>query len=321
MSGLLDGVRAACGEVARRARFVRVAEERVPAYAASLPLERIRRPEHDPAAHYLGHGADTVAFFLTLDAVNFGSGYFPHLRKRPGRSGYFTIASCLADRFRADGPLSAKALATITPQACTRTFGQDPGNEPIAELMGLFARALTDLGRLLLDRYGGSFTTLVEAAGGSAERLVERLTAMPLFRDVSDYEGLRVPFYKRAQLAAADLAVAFGGEGWGRFEDLDRLTIFADNLVPHVLRHDGVLAYDGGLAARIDAGERLPAGSAEEVEIRACAVHAVERMVASLSAAAREVTAMGLDYLLWTRGQAPAYKADKPRHRTRTVFY
>jgi transposase len=30
--------------------------------------------------------------------------------------------------------------------------------------------------------------------------------------------------------------------------------------------------------------------------------------------------AMGLDYLLWNRGQQPYYKA-RPRHRTRTVFY
>ena len=47
-------------------------------------------------------------------------------------------------------------------------------------------------------------------------------------------------FYKRAQIVAADLALA----GVARFRDLDRLTIFADNLVPHVLRCDGVLVYD-----------------------------------------------------------------------------
>ena len=39
-------------------------------------------------------------------------------------------------------------------------------------------------------------------------------------------------FYKRAQIVASDLALA----GVAEFDDLDRLTIFADNLVPHVLR-------------------------------------------------------------------------------------
>ena len=53
-----------------------------------------------------------------------------------------------------------------------------------------------------------------------------------------------VPFYKRAQLTAADLSLAFDGKGLGSFEDLDQLTIFADNLVPHVLRVDKVLLYE-----------------------------------------------------------------------------
>lgn len=73
------------------------------------------------------------------------------------------------------------------------------------------------------------------------------------------------PFYKRAQLACADLAHA----EVVRFRDLDRLTLFADNLVPHVLRVDGLLAYDEGLLARIESEELLEHDSAEEVEIRA----------------------------------------------------
>jgi hypothetical protein len=186
--------------------------------------------------------------------------------------------------------------------------------------MGLFAQALNDLGRYLLAHYGGSFVGLVESAGHSAERLVGILAGMPFFRDVEAYGGLAVPFYKRAQLTAADLSLALGGQGPGRFDDLERLTIFADNLVPHVLRVDGVLRYEAELAARIDRDELIPAGSPEEVEIRACAVHAVERLVGELKRSGRGVAAMGLDYLLWNRGQRPEYKV-RPRHRTRTVFY
>jgi hypothetical protein len=33
------------------------------------------------------------------------------------------------------------------------------------------------------------------------------------------------------------------------------------------------------------------------------------------------VTAMGLDYVLWNRGQERLYKAIKPRHRARSVYY
>jgi hypothetical protein len=114
--------------------------------------------------------------------------------------------------------------------------------------------------------------------------------------------------------------LAFNGCGPGKFDDLDNLTIFADNLVPHVLRVDEILLYDKNLADRIDAGKLIPAGSPDEVEIRACALHAVELLKKELRKAGYQVTSCGLDYLLWNRGQQPHYKAI-PRHRTRTVFY
>jgi hypothetical protein len=186
------------------------------------------------------------------------------------------------------------------------------------ELMALFATALNDLGQLLRVKYDGRVERMIGAAGGSAEKLMGVLVEMPFFGDVSEYAEMVVPFYKRAQLTAADLSIALAGRGLGAFSDLDRLTIFTDNLVPHVLRVDGVLKYDVELAGRIDREELIAAGSAEEVEIRACAVHAVELMRAALGG---RVTAMGLDYVLWNRGQERAYKAVKPRHRARSVYY
>ena len=318
---LFDRIRDACAEVAARARCVRIDESRLAGYAAALPPPEAA-PGIDPARHWLGRGEETVAFFLTLDAINFGSGWFPHLRKRPGMSGYFTVASSLTDAYAArGGPLPAVELATITPDACATLCGQEPGVEPVAELMRLFAAALNDLGRLLLERHDGRFGALVAAADGSAGRLIGLLARMPFYRDESAYGDLTVPFYKRAQLTAADLALAFDGTGPGRFDDLDRLTIFADNLVPHVLRLDGILVYDEGVAARIDAQELIVPGSAEEVEIRACAVHAVELLRAACARGGRPTTSMALDYVLWTRGQQPFYKLTKPRHRARSVCY
>jgi hypothetical protein len=117
-------------------------------------------------------------------------------------------------------------------------------------------------------------------------------------------------FYKRAQIVPANLALA----GVATFDDLDRLTIFADNLVPHVLRCDGVLIYDERLAAHIDAGRQLRVGP-QEREIRACAVHACELLSSRLGIAPRV-----LDNWLWNRGQSAQYKA-RPRHRCRCVYY
>jgi hypothetical protein len=129
---------------------------------------------------------------------------------------------------------------------------------------------------------------------------------------VSPYDGEDVPFFKRAQIAAADLALA----GLAPARDLQRLTVFADNLVPHVLRLDGVLAFDDSLVARIEAGELIEHDSPEEVEIRACALNAVELLVAAHGA----TTATAVDNALWHRGGEPRYKA-RPRHRARTTAY
>src|SRR4051812_29046536 len=201
-SGLLERVRVACEAVASRADHVRIDHRLVRSYAASLPLDTVALPVLEPTLHYLGHDDDTLAFVLTLDAINFGSGYFPLLRKRPGLSGYFTIAASLNDYFNEHGPLSAQRLARLTAEDCTKIFGQDLDNEPIRELMQHFATALNDLGRFLVDRFDGSFAGVVEAAGSSAERLVQLLVEMRYFNDVEPWNGLEVPFYKRAQLTA-----------------------------------------------------------------------------------------------------------------------
>jgi hypothetical protein len=313
-------IRTACQQVATTAKYVKIESDRLSSYTNLLPLTEAKSPQYDIEHHYWGNENETLAYILILDSINFGSGYFPHLRKRPNHSGYFTIAASLKDRFTKYGAFNAEELTQLTFQDCAEIFNQDLSIEPVQELMNLFASALNDLGKYLLNDFAGDFVNLIQAASSSAEKLVEILAKMPYFRDVQKYNSLEVPFYKRAQITAADLALAFNNQGFGYFHDLDQLTIFADNLVPHVLRVDGILQYDENLTARIDAEELIIAGSPEEIEIRAAAVYVVELLVAEFAKQGQNLTASGLDYLLWNRGQQPHYKAI-PRHRARTVFY
>ena len=162
-----------------------------------LARERPGAPGVDPAHQQLGTPESTMAFVVTVNAINFGSGWFPHLRKAPGRSGYLTIAGHLREHFEREGPLGAAALRSMSAADCAKLFRQDLA-PPIDELMELFARALRDLGELLHVRYRGRFGDLVAAAGGSAAELVAILAEMPLYRDVARYQELEVPFYKRA---------------------------------------------------------------------------------------------------------------------------
>lgn len=302
------------------ATHVHIRDDLIPNYALSLAMGRREKSQMDFAAHYRGTDEDTLAYHFVLGAINFGSGYFPHLRKRTGMSGYYTIASCLSDHFK-NKVLKPADLLEIKVRDCFSIFGQDPHNPTVYELMDLYALSMNELGKYVMTLYHGDFANLVEAANSSAVRLVEILIGMPYFRDVTYYRGMDVAFFKRAQIMAADLSLAFDGQGFGKFDDLHRLTLFADNLVPHVLRLDGILEYNPELSWRIDSEEIIPSGSAEEVEIRACALHAVEQMVAAMGGLERGISAMLLDDILWHRGQQPLYKQTKPRHRTRTVYY
>ena len=288
---LPERVRAHCAAIAESARDVSIDLD------AAGRIEPGPAPVLDPERHYLEGSREEVAMYmLTLDAINFGSGWFPTLRKRPGSSGYYTVAWGLADRFRSEGPWSGGELRALEPSVLAPVLGQAPDHPLIA----LFCEALRSLGSFLGAR---SAVDVIEGANGSAVRLAEELArGMPFFDDVG--------FWKRAQIVPNDLALA----GVASFHDLDSLTIFADNLVPHVLRVDGVLRYSAALAERIDSGELLPPGP-EEAEIRACAVHACVHIAQRLGVPERT-----LDTWLWDRGQEPRYKA-LPRHRTRTVFY
>src|SRR3954447_10073630 len=293
---LSDQVREHCAAVAAGARRVAIDEARLDAYdldgppPAPAPLDAER--------HYLeGSRADVASYMLVLDAINFGSGWFPLLRKRPGSSGYYTVAWGLADCYRRQGPPSNESLRRMSTDDVAAMLGQDPG----LELISLFGQALRELGRFLGER---TALDVIDSAGGSAERLAAALAdRMPMFADRG--------FYKRAQIVPSDLALA----GVAKFSDLDRLTIFADNLVPHVLRVDGVLRYDAELAEHIDSGRLLPMDEREQ-EIRACAggrchrrggggrrpppcpAHACELLAARLDIAPR-----ALDTWLWNRGQ------------------
>ncbi len=318
--GLFERIRRRCAEVTLRAEHVRIDDRALQSFAAQLANETGPEENSDPADSFEGDESERLAFVITLDAINFGSGWFPVLRKEPGLSGYQTIAKACRDRVEAQGSWSGEALRSTTPEAMAELLGQELGQTEVAELMGLYARAWRDLGVWLGSEYGDRFENVVERADRSAARLVDSLLKMPLYRDQARYGELQVPFYKRAQITVADLNRAFGEGRFGRFEDLAELTLFADNLVPHVLRCAGVLVYSRALAEQIDAGQRLENGSPKEVEIRAVAVEAVERIVVALALLGRPTSAHALDGVLWNSGQQPAIKA-RPRHRTRTSFY
>jgi Potential Queuosine, Q, salvage protein family len=289
-NGLCEEVRRHCAAVAASARWVRIDVD------AAVPVSGVAGL--DPTVHLLdGPAVEVAQYVIITDAINFGSGWFPTLRTY-GESPTDAIARRLtAHARRRGGCWTAAELRALDARAVAGVLEQDPSHE----LMRLYAQALNQLGAWLGER---SALDVIAAACGSADGFAAALAdGMPFFNDRG--------FYKRAQITANDLALA----GVASFADVDRLTVFADNLIPHVLRIDGVLIYAPELAATVDVGHALPAGGDWEREIRACAVHACE-----LLARRAGVPPRTLDNWLWNRGNQPPYN-ERPAHLTRTVFY
>jgi hypothetical protein len=299
---LPDEVRAACAYVADQARSVRIEKEAIEEYAAGLP----QAGSEDEPAPFAEDPETAAAWAISMNAINFGSGWWPTIRKRPGHSGYGTMAAGVTDRFAADGPWTVEELQAMDAERIAGVVGQDSEHP----LMPLFAAALRDVGDHVASDHHARLLGPAEAAD-SIPALAETFATWDSFADVSSYDDRKTPFYKRAQLAAADLRHA----GLADLPGLDRLTAFADNLVPHVLRVDGILRLDPDLTARIEAEELLEHGSPEEVELRACAVHAIE-----LLAAASPLTPAEIDSALWNSGRKRHYKA-LARPRSRNTAY
>lgn len=318
---IFEEIRQKTQQVAEAAQFITIEYDKLDAYTNSLPIKNIENPPLDADCHYLGQGEATLLYFLTLEAINFGSGYFPHLKTSVEGSGYFTVAKAWKNYFEQSTPITAEKLAQLTVKDCLVIFDQSKENVLIVELMEFFAIALNQVGAFLLEHFTGSIKLMFEKAAHSADKLVNLLIQLPCFQDFAMYGDLRVPILKRPQIAVADISLAFKNQGLGYFKDLDQLTIFADNMVPHVLRCDGILTYEAALADIVDNQKLVAAGSQMEVEIRACAIHVVELLRAKFKERGFDFTSVDLDYLLWNKGQAPYYETTYPIHLTRTIFY
>jgi hypothetical protein len=318
-------VLSSCRPVVERGRFVRVDPAAVSRFLDRRPQLLIPPLHLGPAPyHYFDGTGVTAEWLFVVDTINhcfWPDAGTPRWEVRYGQeplSGYWALAASLK-RAMEDGVAvhRPETLAAMDEETLASIFR---GNGTIP----LFRERLENLreaGRVLLERFQGSFLHLLEESGYSAVELVQLLAkTFPSFRDIAIYQGETVHFYKRAQLLVMDLWCTFGGVSWGRLADLPALTAFADYKLPQVLRHCGILSYAPKLAERVDSLVPIPAGTPEEVEIRAATVWGVEWLRQALVHRGHRVISAQLDTWLWTLSQEDTYR-EKPYHRTRTIYY
>jgi hypothetical protein len=130
-------------------------------------------------------------------------------------------------------------------------------------------RVLDSMNDLTFQEFEGSVTTLIESAKNSAAGLVNLLAQhFPCFNDEGKFEGKKVRFLKRAQIFVADLWAAFDGEGYGEFNDIDKITMFADYRIPQMLHSLGVISYCPTLEKQISQQVPIESGHTWEMQIR-----------------------------------------------------
>jgi hypothetical protein len=170
------------------------------------------------------------------------------------------------------------------------------------------AAILRDVGGVLVDRWDGRFANALASVSDIDGYLRLVTTEFPRFDDV--------PFWKLAQLSAWILHI----ERVVQWPDLERLTAFADYIVPAALRVLGVLRYSDELAHAIDTWTPIDAGSAWEVELRAATVWACHELclnVNELRPPELAVVDAQIDARLWL----PFHAGPIRHHLTRTIYY
>lgn len=306
--------------VARNAQHIEINYDILESYATNLPalaLDDILDTDH----HFIsGQPEADLSYIISLDSMNFGSGFQEQIKSEgydQPEGFYFKVAGVLKAHYEQNGALTANDLANMTALDIANLLGlPELSSNPYSfRLASKYSSSVQEVGAYVNAYHNGSFSEMIYACQGRAENFIHMLTRLATYNDSSSYRGQRVPFYKRAISCAADLQDLYLSQGKTLFNDIGILPCLADCDIPHVLRLDNILKYDGELSDVIDSQSLIESGSAYEVELRACAVHAVEIMAAKSGRSAIEI-----DRILWHRAQEDAYKARAP-HRCETKFY
>jgi hypothetical protein len=316
-------VRTDCEAVARDAASVSIDTAAIARWAESVDPPSIVPAQRPPELLVSGTPAEVANWTLLLDCLNFcfwtleePAWTVKYRGKRWGR--YAAMAAGIHRAVTQDWRwLHAEAWRDVTLDDVERIFA-GAGRIP---LIADRVRILNETGEALLRTYDGQATRIAETAELYAYTIADLLARdFPSFRDISEYRGRSVAILKRAQIFAANLAENWARTGGPVVRGLENLTAFADYRIPQALRHLGILQLESGLAARIESKQLIAAGSAAEVELRACSVYAVQLMTQAVhERRGAAVPAWKLDEYLWHHSHDPEVTVQ--HHRTLTCFY
>ncbi|KYR02293.1 UPF0553 family protein [Tieghemostelium lacteum] len=310
----LELIRETTEYVSSQAKYVSVCEEALEKECKSFISEFIAKgsKREDWSAndfHYSDGTEQTAKFILVLDTLNFC--FWPDSELEYHHLGNGLKQQILRDPHSFD----ADRLQLVTTDILHSWFQRELPNAKER------CRLLNEIGLQLQTYFNGSVKEFIESAKQSAATLVDLVTRYFWgFRDSCVYKNRQIFFYKRAQIFVGDLWGAFKGEGLGKFNDIEKLTMFADYRVPQILESLGIMVYNEELSELVKNKKEIVVGSEMEIEIRAVTVSVVEKMRDIFNKNNVNLLALEVDWMLWGRGEAMLDRLP-PHHRTRTIFY
>lgn len=310
-------------------QYVFINWENIEKTAEKFSHEEMKIPKWDEPVYPENLDKDTIDFIFLENTINFAFTDFVTKEKfsseyqgKDWRGAYGMIA-CLKKALEKGVPiLEGDFLSEIAAGKMEEIFKGNIRIPLSTERLIIFH----EVGKMLKEKYNNHFYNLLEKANGQlfnqGKGLVELLISdFPSFDDSFFYQGEKVRFNKRAQLAPAILYGKFLHQK-KLFSDIDDLTAFADYVLPKVLRGLEILNYESELAEKVDSQKIIPKNSQEELEIRASTIHAFEMLKNEINGIRSEnngqkINSLHLDYKLWSEGK----NTKGNHHLTPTIAY
>lgn len=227
--------------------------------------------------------------------------------------------------------LDGKFLAKITRPDMEKIFAGNIEMPMLDDKTELFRQ----VGAVLAAKYDGRYYNFIRSCSprlyDNGKGLVERLAAeFPRYNDVSQYDGHEIKFYKLTQLGFWQIYAGLGPNGAFKLEDPEKMTAFADYIVPVGLRLMGMTSYSPELEHAIDTYQLIPRDSRQEIEIRAHCLYATALLTDEINRIRAEaqqnagsqinipqIIIPQIDARLWTHYHTTWW----PHHLTRTIMY
>ncbi len=309
-------------------RHVRTNLRKIEEAASWMAYEELPLPEF---ALPFGIGKDPIEamdFILVSNAIDFAfTDFSTHAKFQVDYAGQHwsdseAMFACMKRAMEEGVPiLDGAYLARVTKADLERIFRGNLEMPMLDERVEIFHQ----VGQVLEKNYGGHFHNFVRACSpllyDNGSGLIDKLVAeFPRFNDTSRWDGYEVKFYKLAQLGIWMLYSSLHASGSFRLEDPERMTAFADYIVPVALRVMGITSYSPALEEAINTYEMIPRNSSEEIEIRAHCLYATALLreeVNKLRPPDRQAIIPQIDARLWTHYHTTHW----PHHLTRTIMY